>query len=59
MDRSFSPGSGDLKLLIKEMLTYDMSKGWKLNGCIKSFLFKEAIVPIEIAECPSMQRFWS
>jgi hypothetical protein len=61
MDGRFPPGAGDLKLLIKQMLNYDIGQRLKLKQCIKISVFKDVNRPIAIAECPSMHcfRLWS
>jgi hypothetical protein len=61
MDGCFPPGAGNLKLLIKQMLNYDIGQRLKLKQCIKSSVFKDVNRPIAIAEWPSMQcfRLWS
>jgi hypothetical protein len=56
--------AGDLNLLVKQMLNYDIGQRLKQKQCIRSSVFQDvnrpmAILPIAIGECPSMQCFWS
>jgi hypothetical protein len=60
----YRKGNADLKLLVNQMLNYDIGQRLKLKQCIRSSVFQDvnrpmAIFPIAIAECPSMQCFRS
>jgi hypothetical protein len=54
----------DLKLMVKQMLNSDIGQRLNLKQCIRGSVFQDvnrlmAILPIAIAECPSMQCFRS